>query len=565
MSAAVRHAPDALWLAIALLFNLIFAARALAPALEPQVVQDDVRQHVFWMARFRDPSLFPNDLITEYYEAIAPPGFVALYRLLNLAFDLVTATKLIPVVLGLVTTTFTYRLTRQLHPSPTAAFLASLLFGWFLWQGDDLVSATPRAFVAPLLAGVAWALATRRHWVGAGLVVLAALLYPIGGLIGLAIFGACLVCWSGWRPVLSTSRGHWAAFGLALVLSLGLAYQNQQATARFGPTVTGEQARGMPELGPTGRSYFFYPDPYRFWFVRERSGLDLRAQDRQLFRIPVLYELAILAGLLPLLLIFRGRLAAVRRLSGPIGLLPTLVVVSFGLFFLAHALLFRLYIPNRYVKWSLPLALVVAAGLALAILFDTLAGRVPARFRTFAAEGPALLFALWIVLNPTSFESHWVRDPHPFVSAYLRTLPKETLVAAIPLQADYVPLFTQRKVLASIEHSIPYQLGYYSEIRRRLSDLVAGYYASNPAEVLSFARRYGIDVILVDRAAFIPTPYATGWGTPPAFKTEPFTSAVLARLGANQHFALLEALPRCAQADDGVVAAVPVACLAEQP
>src|SRR5687768_8588423 len=72
------------WLLAALSITLVFTWRSMSPLLGPtESVQDDARQHVFWLARLRDPELFPNDLVADYFQALAPPGYVALYWALS--------------------------------------------------------------------------------------------------------------------------------------------------------------------------------------------------------------------------------------------------------------------------------------------------------------------------------------------------------------------------------------------------------------------------------------------------------------------------------------------------
>jgi hypothetical protein len=50
---------------------------------EGLVFDEDARQHVYWTARFQDPALFPNDLITDFASStkIAPWGYQLIYRL----------------------------------------------------------------------------------------------------------------------------------------------------------------------------------------------------------------------------------------------------------------------------------------------------------------------------------------------------------------------------------------------------------------------------------------------------------------------------------------------------
>jgi len=68
------------WLTLSLLIATLYGTLALQPAFSSEyVVQDDARQHVFWMRRFLDPELFPNDIIANYFQSVAPLGYRALY------------------------------------------------------------------------------------------------------------------------------------------------------------------------------------------------------------------------------------------------------------------------------------------------------------------------------------------------------------------------------------------------------------------------------------------------------------------------------------------------------
>ena len=70
------------WLSVSLGFAVVCSWLALKEAFSSQwVVQDDARQHVFWMLRYLDPELFPQDLIADYFQSVAPVGYTSLYKL----------------------------------------------------------------------------------------------------------------------------------------------------------------------------------------------------------------------------------------------------------------------------------------------------------------------------------------------------------------------------------------------------------------------------------------------------------------------------------------------------
>src|SRR3954462_1453165 len=118
-----------LWFGLAMFYALICATLALRQAFASEYTfADDVRQHVFWMFRFTDPKLFPNDPIADYFQSIAPPGFAAIYRLFAVCgIDPLLASKLLPFGLGLLTAAFVFGAALRLLRMPAAAFLATIL------------------------------------------------------------------------------------------------------------------------------------------------------------------------------------------------------------------------------------------------------------------------------------------------------------------------------------------------------------------------------------------------------------------------------------------------------
>ena len=141
------------WFTLSIAVSLLHAIPAVLPLLrDAYAFQDDVRQHVFWMHRYVEPAAFPNDLIADYYESVAPIGYAALYKsLAAVGVNPLTASKILPVFLGAATVMVAFRFAFLLLRVPVGAFLASLFLSQALWSADDISSATPRAFVYLLL------------------------------------------------------------------------------------------------------------------------------------------------------------------------------------------------------------------------------------------------------------------------------------------------------------------------------------------------------------------------------------------------------------------------------
>ncbi len=105
-------APAPLWdqLATALSSAVIFIGAHFQALTHPYVVNDDVRQQVFWMARWLDPELFKGDLLAEYARHYVPWGVQGLYWLASWVVDPIAFSKILPGLLFVLLGFCLYRL-----------------------------------------------------------------------------------------------------------------------------------------------------------------------------------------------------------------------------------------------------------------------------------------------------------------------------------------------------------------------------------------------------------------------------------------------------------------------
>ena len=499
---ARRQAPW--YLGAALLQAAIFGLMLLPTAFRsPWVAALDTRQHVYWMRRYLDPGLFPGDPHTDYFQAVAPIGYAAIYHgLAWLGLDPLLVSKLLPTALGLIATYFCYKLAMRICPVPAAAFVAALLLAQYMWMNPDLPTGTPRAFLFPALLAFLYALVSH-HAAGLALAVGAtAGLYPQYVIVELAI----LALWPwGWRhgPRLTASRETLRMLGVAGVVGVaGLALYAAQ-TARFGPVVTLAEAREMAEFKPHGFRAFFSANPWSYWLYNNTSGY---AYNLVGGRSPPLLAAALA---LPLLAIGPAWLPLVARLGPAVQVLPKAVAAVTALFFLAHATLFLLYQPGRYTSHPLAMVGAIAAGLVLvAVAGGALERAATHRPRVAALLAAAIVMGAAALLTP-SYTVGWLpyhrvyrAEPDtPRLAAYFTGEPRDILIASLCGEADELPMFAQRKVLVATTMN-PYHLGFYRPFRQALLDLVEAQYSTDPAVVVAFLRRYGVTHLMVDRRAF---------------------------------------------------------------
>jgi len=523
------------WLSLSLTFAFIYSLLGLREAFSGEyVVQDDARQHVFWMQRFLDPQLFPNDLITNYFQSVAPAGYTAIYQVMaGLGINPWLLNKLLPPVLGLITTGYCFGVCLELLPLPAAGFVATLLLNQSLWMKDDLVSATPRAFVYPLFLAFLYYLLRRSLLLMAVAIALLGLFYPPGVFIAATILILRVLHWERGLPRLSQNRNSYlfcaVGLGVAVLVMLPFALE----TSAFGPTITAAQARRLPEFLPGGRSAFFSDDPWRFWLSGDRSGF-----------LPSIQPPILAVGfLLPILFRYPFYFPLTQQITS-IAILPQMVVASLIMFFAAHALLFKLHLPGRYSGYSLRIVLALAAGITLLVLWDALWQAYGQRVLALAAV--ALLGAA-LLLYP-SLEQNFPNTKYkvgnvPSLYKFFQEQPKESLIASLSEEATNLPTFSQRSILVGREYVIPYHLGYYNQFRQRTLELIHAQYSPDFAVVQNLIHKYGVDFWLLDDAAFTPEYIANNnW----LRQYQPVTAEAIAQLQQRRIPALSKVMDRCA-------------------
>ena len=481
------------WLGLSLTFAAIYSILVLQEAFSAAyVVQDDARQHVFWMRRFIDPQLFPNDLIADYFQSVAPFGYTALYRVAAaVGIDPLLFSKLLPLALSLITACYCFAVCFQLLPVPAAAFSATLLLSQGLGMTDAIISGTPKAFIYPLFLAFMYYLLRGSLVPCLVAIALQGLFYPQLVLITAVTL---ILRLSDRRRYLFSAAG----IGVALLVILPYVLQSNE----FGPVITASVARKMPEFLPGGRSRFFYDDdPGKFW-LEGRAGIRLAS---------ALTPVTNAAGFLLLLLPFFPRqFPLVKQINRGIILLPQILVASVVMFFAAHALLFRLHLPSRYTGHSLRIIMSLTAGIVFIILIDAAfqAARQSNFGRKLLAWGSTIIIAIALLFYPSFVDKFpltaYQPGNAPSLYEFFLASPKDSLIASLTDEANNLPTFAQRSILTGSEYAIPYHSGYYRQFRQRTLNLIQAQYTANPAVIQEFIQKYGVNYWLLSQAAFTP-------------------------------------------------------------
>ena len=517
-------------------------------AFDPLAFADDVRVLIFPLFRLEDAALFPSDPIVEYYLASLPLGYRAVYELFAPVAGVVAVERALPFFLLAVLLYFVGRTAHELGGRAAAFGAIGLVLGssYFLAR---MAGGLPRGFAAPLLAASGYFLVAGRARALAVTTVLAAAFYPVMGVLsGLSLAGLLLV------PRLDRgSAGAWplarriAVLAATLVGVALVVLPTYVALRGYGANITPEMFGAYPEAGEFGRFDPADRPPFP-WFPSASSvylRLALVGAGAPFVAFADLRAHAnLLLGVLVIVALWGVALAALkdaraRRLS----LLFAALLVGHHLSLLVSP---RLFLPERYVAYAVPLLSVLSLPVALSVLGKRLSARFPS---ALAAAAPyALNVLLLLVLSARGVAGAGVtlRVPEWEASFYraIAQLPKSALVAGFPGGAiDNVPYLSRRSAFVTRETHLPFHTRFTQLLRERTRALTHAYFASSRDELVAFRDRFRVTHLLVERHHF---------SAAPAYFA-PFSAEVTAAYarGKRSGFALERALARARVSEAG--------------
>ncbi len=201
-----------------------------------------------------------------------------------------------------------------------------------------------------------------------------------------------------------------------------------------------------------------------------------------------------------------------RMLKMPRGLW-SLLLASAVMFWLADLMLFRLYIPNRYVLRSLPLIMVFAGAYWMSGIRDRASAPIAdwhPRLR-FLGKTPQWV-AVALVLAAIGVQSFWKHlvPPGAPVNSFrrygiyeaVRALPGRPMIAMHPQKSSEIPLLAGKSVLITKEFAHPWWTDYWDLQLERHHDFFRAYFSDVPRDVRAATIKHNIDYWLVDQEDF---------------------------------------------------------------
>lgn len=493
------------WLSASLSITLYFGLISVYYAFSQNyIVQDDARQHVVWLQKYIDPQLFPNDLIANYFTTLAPVGYTFFYWIMaRLRVEPIILAKILPLFLGLIATIYLFNFSLKIFPNFFDAFLINWLFNQVIWLSDDLISATPRAFVYPIFAAFLYYLSTRSLFPLLITLALQGLFYPQLLLVEIAILTVDLFDWNGFKPRFTKNKKNYVFLFSGLVVTFIVLLPIILERSQFSTVVTPEQMKTMPEFGWRGRNQYFGVNPIQFLLLGN-SGL----------KIPLFPSIIWLGFALPFLL--KSPSPLISSITTEIKILWQIIIASLGMFFLAHILLPKLHLPSRYTHHSFRFVMPIAAGIVLLVLLEKgwqwLQQKKQARAKFKTKESilmgliglGAAVVIIFPMLPPVflGLFHTWIVGSEPTLYQFLAKQPKDILVASLAPEIDNIPAFSQRSILVGREFALAYHPNYYNEMKERAIALINAQYSLDLSVTKNVIQKYGIDFLILERKAF---------------------------------------------------------------
>jgi hypothetical protein len=489
----------------------------------PFVLNDDLRQQIFWMQRWLDAALYPPDILNAYAEAYVPWGAKFTYWLGSWFMSPLQFSKVLTGALYCGQCLLLMALGRRLggRDAGWAALASGWLMPFFL---DNIAGGLSRAYASPLLAAFALAWLNRSSiWLGRVLMAQAFLIPYI--FLPCALAACAQKAWSHLkgRPGLwLNTRRHWII--LAISAAVVLAFSQVYAMKGFGPLVNLADTAGRPEFGPKGRLDLApLPNPFLDFVYFPFEGIGLF---KELTLIPGILSLCLLAWPLRA----GARTLNWRELGRRAAPLSFLGAAFLAFYVVARVKAFTLFVPDRYVQY--PINLLYALLLSACLCAAWKARR--AWTRSGAAVGLMAALALLGGVRLMGVGLYDLRADTAVYAGVEAATPKDAMIAGHPDLMDNVQMFARRNGFVNTELAQPWSVGYWDRIRPRLDGLFAAYYAEDPEEVIAFAKRFGVDFLVVDEAHFT----RRFLDRDPFF--EPFGQAIKDMTRGRAHFAVLD-------------------------
>lgn len=476
---------DAFLILIIILLSLAVTYACQKDALyNKYTVSDDSNHYIFPFYKIQDPALFQNDIFSRYSLNYNSIGIVVIYSISSIFFDPLLFSKILPFILCGLCAIYFFLIGRKIY-NKYCGFLSAVIFIMYSWTIPASFSGGyARAFVFLLLSSFVYYMLEKKYLLSGIILLLQTFIYPPIGVVSLLsvfiLFFPKVV--KNLRRKIAFNYEIKVTFFLIIIDILILSSLFLRKDQNMGPLVSFKEMIRMPEFFWGGRTPFFINS---LEMLKDPAIAD-RVTGIPVYGFPIWFLLLISGAGIYLLIKKRIALHPV---------LNAVCISGFFLYVLSWILLFKLYYPGRYLKFTLAFYLIFLCAITITrtIIDRTNQGRLQRLF--------LLSFAV-VILNFPFLNKDLVNYKNIKLYQFISTLPKNAVIAGHPFEMSEIPLFSKRKVFIQFELSTPFYKNYYKQVKQRTYDFFKLYYSGSFNEIKEVCIQYGIDYILVKKEHF---------------------------------------------------------------
>jgi len=477
----------------------------------PLHMNSDALQQIWPLLRYYKPGLFNEDYIADYYlSCFLPSGYRLFYRVGAIFWDpRVLSEVLSYLLLGVLLAALAmsaYKLGGKSAAWATLAFALST--GQFM---GGVTGGLPRSFGYPLMACAAAALVYGRPVLLAALVVLGAGFYPVVSVMtGLALAAYVLLVSRDDRGRAEkwTLRKRLLVVVATALLASIVVLPHALGSRRYGSMIGPAHTDTFPEAGQGGR----YSDRHLFGgheFLTASWGmLDDTIKGAGdpwsdvLRRLIPLDSRALVLWALGITLV--GSAVLTWHDPGARRLLILLAAAATGHWAASIAAPF-LYLPARYVTYSIPILFVILLPASITGLAKLLGG-----FGQNSWARPTIVLVVCGIMlmarggrGPETEGIYFYSNRYWPVLQELKKLPRDAMIAGLPGDImNLVPYLSERRALVTYKTHQAFHSKYVLEMRRRVIAVFDAYYATDEKPLIRLRDDFGVTHLVVDRGHF---------------------------------------------------------------